>query len=158
MFTNIFTVQAGATLNVTNPPVVGDDFGESPAIVVDGTMNATGTSFTHTNTNPGDAAITISAGGHLMASGCDFNWAGMTLAVGSTLNAGDLTGNAFDLPLSAPAIDAALLANNLRFQDIDIIGNLTTGQTATLNPLGTQTTANQRYVFTNIFTVQAGQR
>src|SRR5262249_36868872 len=55
------------------------------------------------------------------------------------------------------ATDVPLLADNQSFQDIDFLtGSLNAGLTLTLNPLGTVTTANQRYVFTAAFTVQAG--
>src|SRR5262249_44845723 len=87
-------------------------------------------------------------------------WSGLTLANGAILNNGDITGNTFNQTITIPLIDATPLANNLQFQDVEIQpGSLTSGQSATLSPIGTQTTANQRYVFdsaTGLFTVAAG--
>src|SRR5207248_908437 len=73
---------------------------------------------------------------------------------------GDVFDNVFDQTITVPLIDATLFANNDRFQDVEIQpGTLTAGQTATLAPLGTVTTANQRYVInaaTGLYTVAAG--
>src|SRR5439155_640559 len=93
--------------------------------------------------------------GHLAASGCTFAWISFTLANGSVLNSGDLTGDAFDTTLSVPVTDVPLLTNNLRFQDVDVSGPLPSGQAVTLGLMGTQTAANLRYVFPAGFTVQA---
>ncbi len=79
----------------------------------------------------------------------------------AAFNAGDLVGNGFDLPLFIPAIDLQYLSgsanNNLRFKDIDIQPvNLTSGQSAALNAIGTQTTASLRYIFPSNLTIGAG--
>ena len=77
------------------------------------------------------------------------------------LNAGDLVGNAFNLPSYIPAIDVQYLSgtgsNNLQFQGIYIQPDtLTSGQTVALNAIGTQNTTNLRYVFPGNFTVNQG--
>ena len=47
--------------------------------------------------------------------------------------------------------------NNLQFHDIDIQPDtLTSGQSVALNAIGTQTTANLRYVFPGNFTINQG--
>ncbi len=76
-------------------------------------------------------------------------------------NAGDLVGNAFDSPLYIPAIDVQYLSgtgnNNLRFQAIEIQADtIVSGETLALNAIGTQTTANLRYVFPGGLTVDQG--
>jgi Bacterial Ig-like domain/Calx-beta domain len=158
------TVAAGATLNFTSGAVVNaaeasyTTFG----IVVNGTMNATATTFTRSSVNgySGSSDFQINAGGRLTATGSSFNWSGLSLANGALLNSTDITGNVFNQTITIPAIDATLLANNQSFRDIEIQpGSLTSGQTATFDPLGTVTTANQRYVFTKAtgtLTVSAG--
>src|SRR5262249_9760489 len=71
----------------------------------------------------------------------------------AVVKAGDLVGNAFDLPLFIPALDVRYLSNNLRFKDIDIQpGTLTSGQSVALNAIGTHTTANLRHGFRSNFT------
>ncbi len=70
-------------------------------------------------------------------------------------------GNAFNLPLFIPAIDVQYLYgsanNNLQFQNINIQPvNLTSGQSVALNAIGTQSTANLRYIFPSNLTIGAG--
>ncbi|HME65620.1 MAG TPA: hypothetical protein VKG61_12105, partial [Streptosporangiaceae bacterium] len=85
----------------------------------------------------------------------------LNLAIGAVVNAGDLAGNAFNLPLYIPAIDVQYLSgtgnNNLQFQDILIQpGTLTSGQSVALNAIGTQNTTNLSYVFPGNFTISQG--
>jgi len=156
--TGTFTVQAGATLNVNGAAMFAAETSYTTfGIVVNGTMNVTnGANFTHSSTY-GSSALQVGAGGHLTASNSTFAWDQLSLANGSILNSGDLTANGFDQTISVPAIDAPLLANNRRFQDVDLLGgSLASGQSLTLSLLGTDTTVNQRYVFTGAYTVQSG--
>src|SRR5205814_2113405 len=116
----------------------------SIGIVVNGTMNVTSATFAHTN-NIGTSSLQVNAGGQLLASNSTFAWSGLTLA--NVISSSDLTGNGFDQTISILAIDAAKLTNNLRFQDVVILGgSLSNGQTATLAPLGSDTQLSQRYV------------
>ena len=72
-------------------------------------------------------------------------------------HAGDVAGNAFDSPLFVPATDVAQLANNRRFQDIDIQQGTWSGTTPlALNAIGTSGSPNLRDVFPAGFTVQQG--
>jgi uncharacterized membrane protein YgdD (TMEM256/DUF423 family) len=159
--TGLFTVPAGATLNVTAGTVMAAvETNSTPfGITVNGTMTVSGASFSHSGPY-NSSAIQVGAGGHLLAGNSTFAWSGLSLANGAILNSGDVTGNAFDQPITIPLADATLLANNLNFQDVNIQpGSLGAGQTATLSPLGTVTTANQRYVFTaatGLYSVQSG--
>ena len=80
-----------------------------------------------------------------------------SLVNGSVFNRGDLTNDVFNLPIYVPFQDVALLANNQSFQDINIIaGTLASGQTLTLNPIGTVSTANLRLRLPGNFTVRHG--
>jgi uncharacterized membrane protein YgdD (TMEM256/DUF423 family) len=159
--TGLFTVSAGATLNITSGTklLAAETSNPNFGLTVNGTLNTTGATFTHSSTW-GSSLLQVGAGGHLIASGNTFAWSGLSLANGTILNNGDITGNAFDQTITIPLIDATPLANNLRFQDVNLQpGGLTSGQSATLSPIGTETTGNQRYVFTaatGLFTVAAG--
>ncbi|MFI5460668.1 MAG: Ig-like domain repeat protein, partial [Isosphaerales bacterium] len=127
-------------------------------IVVNGLLSATGTQFI----NPGNVAnslnqIYVGSGGELTASNSTFGVNQLYLANGSVLKPGDLAGNTFNSTIYASALDLPLLAGNQSFQDIDILAaTLNSGQTVSLIPLGTVTTANQRYVFPGPFTVSSG--
>src|SRR5437867_6587736 len=78
-------MQAGATLNVSSGAAMeaAECVSTTPVIVVNGTMNATGASFTHTGTF-GNSALTVNSGGQLMASNSTFDWSSLTLNSGST--------------------------------------------------------------------------
>ena len=181
VFTGAFTVNAGATLsvgtganvqinsgvtltdngtvNITSPAVLAaqeTNNNVSQGIVVNGTLTATNTSFTR-NGGGVTSFLQVNSGGHLTATNSTFAWINFVLANGSVLNSGDLSNNIFTTTVSAPATDVPLLASNQSFQDIDLFsGSLNSGQTLSLVPIGTATTANQRYVFTGAFTVNAG--
>ena len=110
-----------------------------------------------------NSQLSVAAGGHLQTSNCTFALSGLTLENGSILNSGDLIGNRFDLPLSLPYGEVADLSgtgsNNQSFQDINILsGTLASGQTLTLNAIGTASTANLAYVFPGNFTVATGAK
>ena len=123
-----------------------------------GLLQATGTAFN----SPGSDGIvytniTVNGGGHLQASSSTFAVGDVDLADGVVYNAGDLTGDGFDSPLYIPAIDVQYLANNLRFQSIDVQADtIVSGETLALNSIGTQTTTNLRYVFPGGLTVNQG--
>jgi hypothetical protein len=185
VFPGAFTVQAGATMTVQpgvrvlirdnqvltvngllDVDAAGsfeiEDFngGQISGIVVNGTMDVTGTAFTRASGgfNGSDwARIVVNSSGRLIASGSTFDWDELYLDNGSVLNAGDLTGNAFDLQLAVPAGHVARLGSNRRFEDVNVLaGTLASGQTLNLAAIGTETTANLRYVFPGAFDVRAG--
>ncbi len=127
-------------------------------IVVNGLLTATGTQFI----NPGSVANSLSqvyvgTGGEVTAADSTFGIDQLYLTNNSTLKSGDLTDNIFNSSIYAPALDVPLLAENQSFQDVDILaGSLASGQNVSLVPLGTVTTAGQRYVFPGDFTVSSG--
>src|SRR5262249_49335132 len=141
----------------------GDDVSFSyaptaPIVVTNGgVLKAISTTFTGYNAS-NQTQIFVNSGGHFIASGSSFTFIQLYLHNGSLLKSGDIIGNAFNQTTFIPAIQAALLADNLVFNDVVIIpGSLSTGQVATLAPLGQSGT--QRYVFnstTGNFTIQAG--
>ena len=109
-----------------------------------GTMAVTGSTFTRNGTVGNDnAAIQVAAGGHLTASSSTFSLDNVSLAAASVLNSGDMTGDVFSTTLTVPVTDVPLLTNNLSFNAVYVTGGLASGQSVTLNLLGTQTTANQ---------------
>ena len=104
--------------------------------MVGGTITATGTTFAPS----GSAGAT----------------ANLQVNTGSTLQSGSVTGNTFNVPISVPAADVPLLANNLSFETVDIdAGSLASG-TVTINLIGTATTANLQYIFPGNLTVPSG--
>jgi Bacterial Ig-like domain/Calx-beta domain len=159
--TGLFNVQAGGILNVTNFAVLfaAETSGTTFGISVTGTMNIAGATFSSSG-GWGSSAIQVNSAGHLTATGSTFAWSRLSLANGSHLNSGDVTGNSFNQTITVPAIDVPLLANNAIFHDVNLQpGSLTGGQTLTLPLLGTVSTGSQRYVFTaatGSYAVQAG--
>ena len=126
-------------------------------ILVNGTMSATGTTFNLGGNNASLTQIQVNSGGELTATNSTFNLNQLVLESGSILSSTDLTNDTFNLPLYLPALDIPLVANNLSFHAIEIFaGTLSTGQSLSLNQIGTASTANLVYVFTGAFTVQAG--
>ena len=185
VFPNGFTVASGATLNVgANVPILvqtgqtltvngamtlaaGDTLTLSSGypgsqVVVNGTLTATGATINQTSPYY-TTSLTVDSGGELIASGSTFALTQMSLNVGSVFNPGDLSNDNFNLPLYLPAADVPFLSaagggsDNQRFQDINIAaGTLASGQSLALNTIGTQSTANLRYVFPGGFTVATG--
>ncbi len=120
-------------------------------------MSATGTTFNLGGNNASLTQIQVNSGGELTATGSTFNLNQLVLESGSILSSTDLTNDTFNLPVYVPALDIPNLANNLSFQAIEILGGaLSTGQSLSLNLIGTASTANLIYVFTGAFTIQAG--
>ena len=105
--------------------------------------------------------IVVNSGGHLQASNSTFALNHVTLNIGSVLNAGDLAGNSFNLPLYPARHRRAVPVRHWQQQRSvpghrHPAGHLTSGQTLALNAIGTATTANLRYVFPGNFTVSSG--
>ena len=99
----------------------------------------------------------VSTGGHLIASDSTFSLDNLYLNTGLVLNSGDLTDNVFNTPLYAPIADQPLLTNNQSFDAVYLTGGLNSGQSLSLDPIGTQTTAGQYYVLPNGLAVASGQ-
>ena len=181
VFTGAFTIQAGATLSVSPNVKVEINANETitdsgalntgsgttfvfeigyettTEILVNGTMNATSSVFNLAGNDASNTLIQVNSGGELSATGTTFSLNQLVLENGSILSATDLTNDTFNLPLYVPALDIPLLANNQSFQAIEMpAATLSTGQSLSLNLIGTTSTANLVYVFTGAFTIQAG--
>ena len=107
--------------------------------------------------------LVVNAGGQLTAADSVIELNRVNLEQGAIFNAGDLNGNAFDADLFLPAAFVPLLsaarggADNLRFQDINITSTtLASGTTLNLDQIGTETTANLRYLFPDGQTIEQG--
>src|SRR5579883_2206979 len=175
-------VGAGATVNIGGGQTLTDNgtvtFASGDALAFDyaynvaeqltvgsgGLLTATGTSFYAASFANGNTSnITVAFGGHLQANTCTFGVSQLTFQNGSTLNAGDLVADAFNLPLFLPAGDVQYLSapgnpnTNQSFQAINILpGSLASGQTLALNAIGSAGAANLSYVFPGGFTVASG--
>ncbi len=134
-------------------------FSAPSGIVVNGVMNATGSTFTGGNANY-TAAISVAPNGRLKASGNTFSITQVSLDDGSVVNPGDLTGNTFNAALALPYNDLQYLANNTAFNAINInAGTLSTGvlanDTLALDAIGANT-SKLSYVFPAGFTIASG--
>ncbi len=143
----------------------GYSFGSQVYVGSGGLLQATGASFVATNGNNTDAGnysqVYVDSGGHLQASGSSFAIGQVYLADGVVFNAGDLAGNAFNSPLTIPAVDVQYLSgtgsNNLQFQAINLQPDtILNGETVALDVIGTQNTTNLRYIIPSGLTVAQG--
>ncbi len=186
VFPSGFTVQSGATLTigagvsltiadaqllsvsgqltVTNASVVIDRNagygGYTDGIQVNSGGTATFTDSTinqSVNGNSEVSQIEIKTGGHLIATGSNFSLLNLDLDDGLVLNEGDLSSNIFNTNLYAPIADIPLLTANQSFNAVYLTGGLNSGQSVTLDPIGTQTTTGQYYVLPSGLTVGSGQ-
>ncbi len=109
--------------------------------------------------------MNFSAAAHFGAIGSTFSLTQVYLN-GTALGVGDLSGNTFNTSLYVPESDVQDLSaspngvansNNAAFDTVDIeAGNVPSGQTLTLNAIGTATAANLVYAFPSGFTVSSG--
>ncbi len=180
IFQGNFTVGTGATLTVgtgtsvlIDPVTITDNgamnitgasigfvagFEATTQILVNGTLSASASNFYISGSNYASfALLQVDSGGQLTASTTTFNINELSLVSGSILNSGDLTNDTFNLPIYVPFQDVALLSNNDSFQNINIItGTMASGQTLSLVPIGTVSTASLVYIFQGNFTVGTG--
>ncbi len=151
-FTNdVVTLNAINYANTTTQIVVGNG----------GLLSASGTTFNAVVADGGATQIVADSGGEIQASNSTFSLSQLNFAIGAVVNAGDLVGNAFNLPLYIPAIDVPYLSgagnNNLSFQTINVQSDtLTSGQSVDLNLIGTSLASNPRYVLPGNFTIDQG--
>ena len=116
-------------------------------ILVNGTLLASGSSF-YTSGGGEFTLLQVDSGGELTAGSSTFSLSELSLVTGSLLTSGDLTNDVFNLPIYVPFQDISLLSDNQSFQDIYIIaGTMASGQTLTLDPIGTKSTASLVYIF-----------
>ena len=112
-----------------------------------GTLAVTGSTFSRSNGYNENARIEISAGAYFTSGASTYTIDNLYLDAGSLLHSGDLTTNIFNTPFTTPISDVPLLTDNQSFYSVSVTGALASGQTMELDPLGTQTTVNQYYVF-----------
>ena len=129
------TLSFGTGAMVTLP--LGGGSGNTTAIVVNGTFTATGATFAQSGTDTSNVAT-------------------IEINAGSSIQSTTVTGDIFNLPISVPAADVPLLANNLSFENVDINAGTLASGTVTMNLLGTVSTANMQYVFPGNFTIALG--
>ena len=139
-----------ATTSQTYPPaeiIVGNN----------GLMTTNGASFLN-QAGSGFTEILVNSGGHLTGSNNFFAPSLTSLATGSILNAGDLTGNYFsNTVLSLPATDVPLVTNNKQFSEVDLLGGtLPAGQNLPLTAMGTVLTSTLFYTFVGDYTISPG--
>jgi hypothetical protein len=153
-----FTENGNMTFGIGDTLTFGTAFNQTTQLQIGGTLATTGTTINAASPNGNSTTfIQVNSGGHLTASNSTFALTSLTLAAGSVLNAGDLVGDGFDLPIYVPALDIPLLASNRRFQNVNILaGSLVGGQTLALNLIGTDTSVNLVYVFAAAFSVNSG--
>ena len=121
-----------------------------------GTLTATGTSFVNSGSAGGSTTqVYVESGGQLNAASSTFNIDQLYFNNGSVLSSGDLTDDTFNLPIYVPAPDASLLAGNVSFENIDILGGAI-DQSAALNVLGTGTEPDFEYIFNSGLEVESG--
>ena len=180
IFQGNFTVGTGATLTVgtgtsvlIDPVTITDNgamnvtgasigfvagYEATTQILVNGTLSASGSNFYISGSNYAPfALLQVDSGGELTASTTTFSINELSLVSGSILNTGDLTNDTFNLPIYVPFQDVALLSNNKSFQNVNIIGGtMASGQSLSLVPIGTVSTAGLVYVFQGNFTVGTG--
>ena len=121
------TLSVSGTLNVTGATVIinkltGYNVPYGIGVGAGATMVVTNSAFTRNGNATENAEITVAAGGHLTATGSNFAIDNVSLAAGSTLDTGDLTGDIFSTTLTLPVADVPVLTNNLSFNAVDITG------------------------------------
>ncbi len=157
---NGVTLTDSGTLTFNSGDAVSFSYTPTTPIVVTngGVLNVSSAAFTGYSTSY-TTQIYVNGGGHFTASGSTFTFTQVYLDNGSILNAGDLVGNSFNSPIYLPATSVQYLSgagsNNAQFQDVNILAgeSIGSGQSLTLNAIGTASTAKLRYVFPGNFTV-----
>ena len=142
----------------TTAPTTSQTYPPAEIIVGNGgVMTATGSSFLN-QAGSGFTEILVNSGGHLTGSNNFFAPSLTSLADGSILNAGDLTGNFFsNTVLSLPAIDVPLVTNNKQFSEVDLLpGTLASGVNLPLTAMGTVLTSTLFYRFVGNYTISPG--
>jgi hypothetical protein len=154
------TLTINGTLDVNDNAQVGtqdNNFDGPHGIVVngdgqgDGTMSVTDAAFIKSggnNSNTGNALIQINANAEFKASNSTFGWDQVNLVAGSVYNSGDWSGNKFNQPISVPVPDVPLIANNVIFQQVQLLSYDLPSGSLTLSPLGSNSMATQSYVLT----------
>ncbi len=157
-----FTDSGAMSFGTGDTVTYTSSYGSTTVINVNGSLYATGTTFTSTGST---SQLNFSGTAHFSSTGSTYNLSQVSLG-GTALGTTDLSGNYFNTSLYLPESDVQDLAtspngvaaaNNASFSTIDIeAGNVPSGQTLTMNAIGTATTANLLYAFPAGFTVSTG--
>jgi hypothetical protein len=146
-----------AVQNLTTDFKIDDLTSGDDGVVVasGGTMTANGATFSRTSFGSGISGVTVQSGGRLGLINSTFNNVDqVTLQPGSILDNGtpgqNPNNNAFlTTVLSVPILTVPQLTNNKQFAEIQILPGTLTGNSVTLGPIGSVTTANLVYRFTS---------
>jgi hypothetical protein len=129
---------------------------------VSGTLTATSATISSTTSSP-YTRLQVKSGGRLIATDSSFSIATLSLESGSILNSGDWSGNTFTSSIWTPAglirnmSAAGGGADNKRFGDVNIItSSIASGSSLNFLSMGTESTANLRYIVDGTFTIAAG--
>ncbi len=158
------TVSGSASFGVGSSLTLWQTSSASSQLIVSnqGVVTATGTTFNKSGNWSENTYIRVNDGGRLIASGSTFSVSQMLLGNNVVFNAGDWSGNKFDTTLFIPHTVIPFLSaagggsDNARFQDIYISTGALASGTLALRAIGTETTANLKYIFNGNFTIPAG--
>ncbi len=148
----------------TNSVISLDAVNNGTAIVVEGVLNATGTTIAEARSNWA-TRLQVTGSGILNATNTTFTKTLVELINGATLTSGSWVGNRFDTAIYVPWQTIPYLsaanggADNVRFKDINILaGTVTSGTTLNLSVIGTDINANTnlRYVFADNLIIASG--
>ncbi|WP_436716024.1 hypothetical protein U8335_28210 [Roseiconus lacunae] len=120
-----------------------------------GILEADSTPFTLATTGNDQSLIEINAGGQFLAEDSDFLIKNVIWRGASLLNVGDVQNNVFGAIVGAPVEYVPRLENNDSFNRIDLSGDPVNSDT-TLTQMGTVTTTNLKYRFTNDIEIDPG--
>ncbi len=146
----------GATVYFANTSGYGSNYSDGITVNNGGTMTASDSTFTQRTGGSENTNIQVSTGGQIAASNSTFSLANFYLNSGSVFGSGGLSNNIFETTLTVPVSDVPLLTSNQSFNAVYLTGELTSGQSVTLNPMGTETTVGQFYQVPSGLTVASG--
>ena len=153
------TITDNGAMNVTGASIgFVAGYSATTQILVNGTLSATGSNFYISGGNYASShSFQVDSGGELTARHHNLQHQRAEPGQRQHLELGRPHQRHFNLPIYVPFQDVALLANNQSFQDINIIaGTMASGQTLSLVPIGTVSTASLVYIFQGNFTVGTG--
>ncbi len=156
------TITDNGTLNIDGAQqfqLVEQNYGNHVGIIVTngGLLKTSNTSIERDNYGSDYSHIDVQSGGTFQATNTVFSIDGVNLTGGSSVVPADVTDNTFNTTLMLPVQYVSDVTNNRIFNDVVLTGDtVSAGQLLTLTPIGTSSTANQRYVFGSNLTIAAG--
>ncbi len=155
------TITDNGTLNIDGAQqfqLVEQNYGNHVGIIVTngGLLKTSNTSIERDNYGSDYSHIDVQSGGTFQATNTVFSIDGVNLTGGSSVVPADVTDNTFNTTLMLPVQYVSDVTNNRIFNDVVLTGDtVSAGQLLTLTPIGTSSTANQRYVFGSNLTIAA---